>query len=330
MKKTLSTIALCILSITAYADKIELNTPVSGVANGINCADNIKYSLPNPEHIEEFMVKLSMIGGVGGLGNEIGFFYTPLGGGYNKIQPNLQTRIAVNWDQVSEDVVNFEIANQGCNSGRTTPYELMVTKIPDMVSITGTLKIYEPVTDPVTGNVKMTRLAITEANIANQDKAVNIYDEVGNFVKSAGIDVIRDASGVGYQYVYGVQLAKGRYIIAASNGAVTTWNTGSPRVRASAFEVSKNMVKDLTLYPTIPHIDSVSTAVMTEGQPITINGTGFGTSKGYVEFGSYVTNSKIALWSDTAITMTVPTSAIPGCLRVFAKYTAGSNCIDIQ
>lgn len=330
MKKTLSILALCILSITAYADEIELNKPVAGVVNEKNCTGNITYSLPNPEHVEAFMVKLSMIGGVNGLGNDIGFFYRSMGGGYNKILPNLPTRIAANWDQVSEDVLNFEIANQACNSGRRTPYELMVTKLPDMVSITGTLKIYESVTDPVTGNVKMTRLAITEANLSDQDKAVNIYDEVGNFVKSAGIDVTRDASGVGYQYVYGVQLPKGRYSIAASNGAVTTWNTGSPRVRASAFEISRDTVKDLSIYSTIPHIDTVSTAVMTKGQPITINGTGFGTSKGYVEFGSYVTNSKIALWSDTAITMAVPTSAIPGCLRVFAKYAAGSNCMDIQ
>lgn len=328
MKKLLTTALLLVAAVTAQAEtrEAQINELISGVINDDQCIEGITYSIPNPPDTYQLAIRASMVGGIGQTGPLISFAYN----GGQRLYPGRENIVVL-----SGSHLNISVGSTACGSGTNVPYEILVTKVPETVPLHGVIKFYEKSTDAVTGAEKLVRPTINSANFqtAVGDAAVNIYSESGEFVKAAWIDLQRTKPGAEtFDLVYAANLPAGRYIVATSKGGVTTWGTGAPRVKASAIEVVGDTKKDFTIYPALPHIDSLSNDIIAVGQsaPLTINGTGFGTSKGYIDFGGYVTNSNIAMWSDTAITITVPKSAISGCLRVFAKYAAGSNCVDTQ
>ena len=89
---------------------------------------------------------------------------------------------------------------------------------------------------------------------------------------------------------------------------------------------------------TPPVANSVTPATASAGQPVTINGSGFGATQGsgYVEFsdngsswgGPGQTALKIDSWSDTAVTFTVPSSVSPGSPASVTVVTGSGSMSD--
>ena len=114
------------------------------------------------------------------------------------------------------------------------------------------------------------------------------------------------------------------------SGAVS--NSAPPSARASRPSTSAVAAATATsigpAVSTLPQ-GQVSTYVSAAGQSVVINGTGFGTSVGTVDFGS--SNGLRALgtrlkWSDTQITATLPTNAATGPIHV---TTTGGLYADV-
>jgi hypothetical protein len=72
--------------------------------------------------------------------------------------------------------------------------------------------------------------------------------------------------------------------------------------------------------PVVTNLSETSGAV---GDTVTINGIGFGTTKSLVTFNGF--GATVSSWSDTSITVTVPTSATTGNVYVFASTGISSN-----
>jgi hypothetical protein len=76
------------------------------------------------------------------------------------------------------------------------------------------------------------------------------------------------------------------------------------------------------------HIDNVQPDHAKCGDVVAINGSGFGTAKGNVEFGSIsIQPSDIQGWSDRAISLKVPATAPPGPVDVSVNPTSGSKLV---
>jgi len=173
----------------------------------------------------------------------------------------------------------------------------------------------EPTTAPladITG--KITSLS----GVAISGATVTAYDADGIWYGST----FTDSKGN-----YDLQVDPALYFVEYSNGKVTTW-AGAPRSKATAVNtIASSVVKNVTLANALPAISSI-TGNYAASLPITINGSGFGNTVGYLDFGGNLQNSTttvISAWSDTAITATIPQGILPTWLRVFGKYGGWSD-----
>jgi len=128
---------------------------------------------------------------------------------------------------------------------------------------------------------------------------------------------------------YSVSLPRGIYYAHASKDKVDVWLPGAPLQSASAIDVrAASATKNLVLSPQRPTIVGV-TGFVAPGLVIKIDGSNFGKTMGYVDFGGTVTHSSTAItsWSDGIISVVAPSGARAGCLRVFSTVGGWSDCI---
>ncbi len=102
---------------------------------------------------------------------------------------------------------------------------------------------------------------------------------------------------------------------------------GASEIAVTGAETTRN----LTLGPQ-PMLDAASTLTFASGQTMSLYGSGFGSSKDYLDLGGYLTNSSsyIQSWTDTQIDLKVPGSAISGCWRVFSTQGGYSDCLMLS
>ena len=170
-----------------------------------------------------------------------------------------------------------------------------------------------------------------------------IYPLVVRAPTGAHVDVL-DVNG--NHYGHGVtsggsvtiMVPPGQYIIQASNASATVWGTGYPFEKAGLTSVPRSSAVSVSL-GTQPHITNVTREgkIDINGNPydeVVITGTGFGTSKSFVDFGyGYITNSSsyVLAWSNTIITAKLPSTVVVdgSSLRVFSK-TGGWSAETVQ
>jgi hypothetical protein len=144
---------------------------------------------------------------------------------------------------------------------------------------------------------------------------VAVYDSEGRF-----IDMQAVANGK-----YSFTLPFGAYKLHFRFKDYDFWYPYSPASEASLIYLkSSSLTRSVTFASAVPHITGITTG--SSGEYV-IYGTGFGSVKGYVDFGGYLTNSStyIMSWSDTEIHVMTPSSAIPTSIRVFGKGAGFSN-----
>jgi hypothetical protein len=303
MKNILSTIGLFLLTVAAYAEPIELNERYANIyTSSPGCAADITYNFANVENLTSARLYISTsaqntpaISDITALPSVIGVngIIETTENDFVDIPLTGELTLTLKDRLCGKDGANVDV-----------PYELMLTKVPvNQVSVTGI----------VTDNAKLPVV----------DAVVSFYDTTGRFVASAKTD------GAGS---YLVTVPKGRYNIATAKGSAITWYTGGLRGNATDVQIIKNYKRNLILYPTLPHVDSVSTTMLVKDELLTISGTGFGDATGDVDFNGYVTGTStyVISWSDSVITIKTPSNAVPGCLRVVNKYAGPSNCIEMQ
>ncbi|MEM2963748.1 MAG: hypothetical protein QXQ02_02560 [Halobacteria archaeon] len=103
---------------------------------------------------------------------------------------------------------------------------------------------------------------------------------------------------------------------------------GAPNLtRASTITVKSNMTRSIKLTNKIPTITAVSPAVLVRGQEAVISGMNFGSTRGYISFNGYLTNSStyILSWTDTEIHVKVPNYATTGDMQICPPYSGCSQ-----
>jgi glycosidase len=114
-------------------------------------------------------------------------------------------------------------------------------------------------------------------------------------------------------------LLGGNNITVGTNGAVPTFTLGAGAVAVWQFAAASS---------TVANVGHVGPMLGKAGNTLTIDGTGFGTTKGTVHFGTTaVTGANIVSWEDTQIKVKVP-AVTPGWYGVSVKRagsTAASN-----
>jgi hypothetical protein len=89
---------------------------------------------------------------------------------------------------------------------------------------------------------------------------------------------------------------------------------------AAAFKNVETGMMPTTAGPVVTSLSETSGSV---GDAVTITGTGFGATSSLVAFNGI--GATVSSWSDTSITVTVPTSATTGNVYVFASTGLSSN-----
>jgi ribosomal protein L14 len=141
------------------------------------------------------------------------------------------------------------------------------------------------------------------------------YDVEGNFV-----DLNEVTEGK-----YSLTLPHGAYKLHFRFKDYDFWYPYSPESEASIIYLkTSKTTRSVTFATVIPRISEV---MISDSGEYIIMGTGFGSAKGYVDFGGYITNSStyILSWTDTEIRIRKPSNAIPTYIRVFAKGAGYSN-----
>ena len=150
---------------------------------------------------------------------------------------------------------------------------------------------------------------------------VSLWTADGRFVDSATSDP---------EGAYTLMVAPGAYLLGGIHEGVNVFYSGKPREKATLIYAKADLSRNLTIGSDRPVIDAVGGALI-KGEPMRISGSAFGDTKSYIGFGGYLTNSSsyIDSWTDTEIHLSVPSNAIPGCLRIFAKTGGWSDCYEI-
>jgi len=193
--------------------------------------------------------------------------------------------------------LSLKISSVGCEP---SAYSLNLAEVVERGNIQGVIS--DPVGVPIPGAV------------------VAIYTPDGAFVDTT----LTDNTGG-----YWVELAPGRYFLRAN---ASIYSPGKPFQGASEITVTATgTTRNLTLGPQ-PNLESASTLIFASGQTMSLYGSGFGSSKDYLDLGGYLTNSSayIQSWTDTQIDLKVPGSAISGCWRVFSTQGGYSDCLMLS
>jgi hypothetical protein len=303
MKNVLSTIGLFLLTMAAYAEPIELNERYANIYTSTpGCAADITYNFANVENLTSARLYISTsaqntpaISDITALPSVIGVngIIETTENDFVDIPLTGELTLTLKDRLCGKDGANVDV-----------PYELMLTKV-------------------ATNQVTVTGIVTDNAKLPVVGAVVSFYDTSGRFVASA------KSNDTGS---YSLNVAKGLYNIAVAKGSVVTWYTGGLRTSATNVKIIANYKRNLTIHPTSPHVDSVSTNTLVKDVLLTINGTNFGDVTGDIDFNGYVTGTAtyVMSWADDAITVKVPSGAIPGCLRVVNKYAGPSNCIEMQ
>jgi len=166
---------------------------------------------------------------------------------------------------------------------------------------------------------KIVRLGGIISNLAGiplPGAVVTVYTPDGAFVDG----VTTDATGA-----YALDLAPGRYLLRAG---ASIYFPGKPFQGASEIAVTRKTTKNMILGEK-PILTSASSMSYISSQMVSLHGSRFGAAKGYVDFGGYLSDSTTYIngWTDTQIDLKVPSSAIPGCWRVFSTQGGYSDCL---
>lgn len=143
---------------------------------------------------------------------------------------------------------------------------------------------------------------------------ISVYDSDGYFRGSKATDEFGASGRVTFN------LPQGSYTARISSPDGDIWYGGTPYERKSRFTVpTRNNASLRVALGQAPTLTSVTRL----GDTLTITGTGFGSARGYIDFGGFISNasSAVPIWSrdGTRITALVPDQAGTGCLRVFSK-----------
>lgn len=180
------------------------------------------------------------------------------------------------------------------------------------VHYTVELDSYSAATSTISGIVTTP----SRASVANA--TITLYDQDMNWAaeKNTGADGR-----------YSIAVKPGLYYVKVANGGVSFWLPSSPFPNASLADARGGAVsKNITVASVSPSITTV-TGVLSQGFQISIAGSGFGTSRGYLDVGGTVTSSaaNISTWTDTQIIATVPRGAYSDYVRVFSKAGGWSD-----
>jgi hypothetical protein len=123
-----------------------------------------------------------------------------------------------------------------------------------------------------------------------------------------------------------VTVPSGSYRLSATSpGGATVFYPSAPLIDSSLIGIKTGSYsRTLVLANDPPELTGFSGLVVS-GQTLQLYGRGFGSVKGKVDFNGYAT-SAVSQWSDTQIMLIVPSSAIPGCVRVFSLAGGYSEC----
>jgi hypothetical protein len=148
---------------------------------------------------------------------------------------------------------------------------------------------------------------------------VSAYEAVSGIIRESAV---ADSTGMATLNV----TSGNEYRVQAMRGAVSIWAGRAPREKSSA--VKPDRLIKIPLGTSAPMIAGVNR----NGGSVTLTGSGFGSIKGYIDFGGYISKAKTDdLWAKTedSITVNIPAKAIPGCLRVFSKTGGWSReCVS--
>jgi hypothetical protein len=184
---------------------------------------------------------------------------------------------------------------------------------------------FEIKAEKVVPNVKIKGVVKTSEKYQFNDVQINFYKPDGTFVTSTFTGLLAIGTGE-----YSAYLQPGSYLIEAVGPQGTSVFSGNvPREKASDYSVIKDLTTlNFTLDTKRPLVRTIDRTATT----ITINGDDFGSPKGYVDVGGYISNTAaiVKSWTGTKIVIS-KTKAMPntGCIRVFAKYAGySSNCVQ--
>lgn len=185
------------------------------------------------------------------------------------------------------------LTTEGCEPAA---YSFNLYQVPKLVSLGGIIR--NPAGAPLPGEM------------------VTVYTPDGAFVDG----VTTDEDGA-----YAIDLAPGRYLLRAG---ASIYFPGKPFQGATEFSVTRKTTKNMVLGEN-PILTSASSMSSISSQIVSLHGSRFGAAKGYVDFGGYLSDSTTAIqgWTDNQITVKVPSSAIPGCWRVFSTQGGYSDCL---
>lgn len=197
-------------------------------------------------------------------------------------------------------------ANMNCSSA--IPFALHVEKAIEDANIRGTVK------DP--------------AGAVMPNSTVTLWSANCHVLASKKTD----AKGV-----FSFQVRAGTYKLQASSpdGSVSTWYGGTPAPKADEISVGVGKSTSRNFVLGVPPILEAVTPNPGEGPMVAgtvydIDGSQFGTKKGYLDFNGYLTNSStvILLWTNTHIQFKAPAAAATsGCFKIFTPAGGYSDCM---
>jgi hypothetical protein len=172
-------------------------------------------------------------------------------------------------------------------------------------------------------------LFTVSGKVSNSAKAAISNAQINFYKPSGEFEGYAETDEGGF---YSLDIQAGAYLVETVNkNANTTIFLNAPRDAATRQIIKANAKLNITLDDIKPVITSTQPATIATKAGYIITGSGFGTTRGYVDLNGYLTNSTtyIKSWTDTQISL-VKASTMPttGCLKIYAKYAGYSDCFE--
>lgn len=315
MKKILSIIALSCLSVIAHAADPELQlgkTYTGSLLSTGGCINTQYLHFTNTQALDLLQYKVTMHGY--NRGNDITDLYmdTPLYvRAYKGSIIDDANRILQGWE--GDSVATIKAAGN----------ELTFMITDNQCLPTSQTIIYDITLDAPKPTVTVTGKVINGTGVPVENVQINFYLPDGKWFAGTKTNLLGN---------YAVGLPKDGYLVEAVNlSGTAVFNGNVPKDKASRVVVKTGTKLNITLNDIKPVVETVTPATVETKTGYIITGTGFGTARGYVDIGGYLTNSTsyIKSWTDTEISLVKSSSMqVSGCFKIFAKYAGYSDCLN--